>query len=173
MWKKLMPDRYYDSVSQLTAADLEQYGIRALICDIDNTLVTYDDPEPTPSAMEFLSRMQAAGVQIAFVSNNDRERVNRFNASLGWFASAKSAKPSARELRRAMEYMGTTVYDTAVLGDQLFTDIYAGKRLGMRAFLVKPIRDKRSLFFRFKRKCEIPVLRAYAKAHGEPYRPNV
>ena len=173
MWKKLMPDRYYDSISDIAEADLAHYGIRALICDIDNTLVTYDDPEPTEDAAAFLLRMQAYGVQIAFVSNNEKERVDRFNASLGFFASAKSGKPFARELRRAMAHMGTNETNTAVLGDQIFTDVFAGKRIGLRALLVKPIRDKKSWFFRFKRFCEIPVLRAYAKAHGEAYRPNV
>ena len=173
MWKAVLPDRYYDTVADITLQELRENGIRALICDIDNTLVTYDDPVPTQSASAFLTAMREGGISVAFVSNNNEERVSRFNTDLGYFYAAKSGKPCGRELRRAMAYMGSPARDTAVVGDQIFTDIYAGKRLGLRCYLVKPIRDKNSLFFRFKRKLEIPVLRAYARLHHEAYRPNV
>ena len=56
---------------------------------------------------------------------------------------------------------------TVMLGDQVFTDVFAGKRMGLRAILVKPIRDKRTLFFRFKRWLEIPVLKIYSKDHNK------
>ena len=62
-----------------------------------------------------------------------------------------------------MEAMGTTYADTAVLGDQIFTDVLAGKRLGLRCILVKPIKDKKSLFFFFKRLLEKPFLYLYKK----------
>ena len=161
MWNKLLPDLYCDTVSQIDPADLQKRGIRAILCDIDNTLVTYDDPAPTPSASAFLDRMRDAGIAVAFLSNPDPERVERFNASLGYYAVAKSAKPLGRELRRAMTALGTDKNSTMVLGDQIFTDIYAGKRLGLYSCLVKPIKDKSSWFFRFKRALEKPLMKLY------------
>jgi len=99
----------------------------------------------------------------SFVSNNNIERVNEFNRDLQFFASADSIKPSRRKLRAAMEFMGTDKTNTAVIGDQIFTDVFAGKRLGLYTFLVKPIKDKKTLFFKVKRMFEKLILRMYFK----------
>ena len=61
--------------------------------------------------------------------------------------------------------MKSPLENTVMLGDQVFTDVFAGKRMGLRAILVKPIRDKKTLFFRFKRWLEIPVLKTYNRIH--------
>ena len=53
---------------------------------------------------------------------------------------------------------------TAIIGDQVFTDVLAGRFAGLGlTVLVKPIKDKTSLFFRFKRFLEKPVLKAFIK----------
>ena len=64
---------------------------------------------------------------VSFVSNNEHERVNGFNRSLGFYAHGKSAKPLGKYIRRAMEHMGSDPSSTALIGDQLLTDIGAGK----------------------------------------------
>ena len=67
-------------------------GIKAVVLDIDNTLVTYDDPEPTPSAAAFLQMLRDNGISIAFLSNNGPERVTKFNKSLGFPFLSKDRK---------------------------------------------------------------------------------
>ena len=47
MFSLFMPDRVYNNIYEITPKALTSQGIRALILDIDNTLVTYDDPKPT------------------------------------------------------------------------------------------------------------------------------
>ena len=47
------------------------------------------------------------------------------------------------------------------IGDQIFTDIASAKRIGMKAVLVKPINDKKTAFFIFKRIMEKPFLAVY------------
>ena len=66
-----------------------------------------------------------------------------------------------------MDAIGVKPENAAMLGDQVFTDVLAGKNAGLRTILVKPIRDKKTLFFRFKRWLEKPVLRAYARLARE------
>jgi len=136
-------------------------GIKALILDIDNTLVTYDDPKPTESVAAWLNAMHAAGVQTAFVSNNHAPRVESFCEGLGCYYHANAKKPSRKYLRKAMEHMGTTVDNTACVGDQLFTDVWAGNRCGIRAFLVPPIKDLNIFSMRLKRCLEKPFIKAY------------
>lgn len=163
MFDKFLPTKIYGDIYAITPEELTSLGIRALILDIDNTLVTYDDPKPTENVAAWLDKMHSSGVQTAFVSNNHAPRVESFCEGLGCYFHADAGKPSRRYLREAMTHMGTTVSDTACVGDQLFTDVWAGKRCGMRAFLVPPIKDKRTLFFRAKRLLEVPFLRLYHK----------
>ncbi len=163
MFSKLLPTHIYKDIYEITPDAIKAAGIRALILDIDNTLVTYDDPKPTESVKTWLDAMHAAGIATAFVSNNHAPRVESFCQGLGCYYHADAGKPSRKYLFEAMAHMGTTVSDTACVGDQLFTDVLAGKRAGMRAFLVPPIKDKRTLFFRAKRLLEKPFLRLYYK----------
>lgn len=162
-----MPDLYLDDIYCISVEELKARGIRAVLLDIDNTLVTYDDPMPTESVLTWLKALEEAGIKAAFISNNHRQRVELFNSELGFFATWDSGKPFVRCHREAMKRLGTDKNSTAVIGDQIFTDVWSGKRLGLYAILVKPIKDKTSLFNRSKRALEKPILRRYAKLHRE------
>ncbi|MBR5767990.1 MAG: YqeG family HAD IIIA-type phosphatase [Clostridia bacterium] len=158
------PDHRFRDVYEIDPEWLRGLGVRAVLLDIDNTLVTYDDPEPTEEASAWLDKLGRAGVAVAFVSNNDRERVERFNARLGFVAEWKAGKPLVRKSRRALSALGVTPCETAVIGDQIFTDIRSGKKLGVRVtILVEPIKDKLTPFFRFKRLLERPIKYRYEK----------
>ena len=166
MRKYLSPDYYVNTYRDVTVDFLAREGIRYLILDIDNTLAPYEQPEPDERIRGWIDGLRAAGISVALLSNNDRERVERFNRTLGLPAYWKSGKPFAKTLIRAMEEMGSDRTNTVVLGDQLLTDALAGKHIGLRVLIVPPIRDKRTLFFRFKRWCEKPFIRRFKKKHG-------
>ena len=66
-----------------------------------------------------------------------------------------------------MKAHGATAENSAFLGDQIFTDVLSARNLGIKiALLVPPIKDKLTLFFRFKRLMEKPIIRKYYKIHG-------
>ena len=158
------PDHRFRDVYEIDPEWLRGLGVRAVLLDIDNTLVTYDDPEPTERALGWLGKLADCGIKTAFVSNNERERVERFNEKLGYPAEWKAGKPLVRKSRRAMNALGASPHETAVIGDQIFTDIRSGKKLGVAlTVLVEPIKDKRTLFFRFKRLLERPIKYRYEK----------
>lgn len=163
MFNKFIPTKIYDDIYKITPDALTAVGVRGLILDIDNTLVTYDDLKPTESVLAWLNSMHEAGIQTAFVSNNNHERVSCFCEDFACYYHGDSGKPSTKYLYEAMKYMGTTSSDTVAVGDQIFTDVYAAKRAGMRAFLVPPIKDVPTLFFKFKRLLEKPFLRKYRR----------
>lgn len=168
MRKYLMPDYIFDRFSDVTPEFLARIGVRALIIDIDNTLVTYDDAEPPEHVLSWFSALKGAGISASLVSNNTHERVNLFNRSLGLDVYPDSGKPSTKPLLLAMAAMGSSANDTAVLGDQLLTDVLAGKRLGLRAIVVPPIKDKKTMFFRFKRMLERPFIRRFYLEQKKP-----
>lgn len=161
-----MPDYMFQRFDDVTPEFLESIGVRALIIDIDNTLAPYEQAEPDERICAWVENMQKHGVQMTLMSNNDRERVELFNRDLKLPAYYKSGKPLGKNLKRAMADMGTDRTNTAVLGDQLLTDALAGNLLGLRAIILPPIKDKTSLFFRFKRLCERPTVKKFKKRNG-------
>lgn len=163
----LTPDFMFATYRDLTPAYLKERGIDVLIMDIDNTLAPYEQPEPDESIMTWLAEMQAAGIRLAFVSNNNRERVELFNQKIGIRAHAKSGKPFGKTLRRVIRSYGSDASHTAMLGDQLLTDVFAGKHIGATALLVPPIKDKTTAFWRIKRALEKPIIKKYVKKHPE------
>ncbi len=171
MFASLLPDLIAPSSVSIPPMWLYSRGIRALILDIDNTLVTYDDPTPTPALLDWFGRLQALGIKIAFVSNNRAGRVNRFNESLGFVAFARAKKPLKSSMEHAIAVLGVPREQICVIGDQFYTDVLAAKRCGLFAILVPPLRDKRDPFTRFKRLCERPFLSAYRKRRTK--RPEV
>ena len=66
-------------------------------------------------------------------------------------------------MRAAMAELGAVPGETAIMGDQLFTDTWAGRRVGIRTIALPPIKDKRYLGTRLKRLLERPILRRYHK----------
>ena len=166
MKKLLMPDYMFRKYDDVTPDFLENIGVRALIIDIDNTLAPYEQPEPDERIRNWIASLAEAGIGIAFVSNNDWERVELFNRTLGVPAYAKSGKPFKKNLVKAMNDLGGTLETTVMLGDQLLTDALAGHNLGVRCLIVPPIRDKKNAFFRFKRWLEKPVVRRFKRRTG-------
>ena len=157
-----MPDLYLDDIYCISPEMLLEKGIKAVLLDIDNTLVTYDDPMPTESVLKWLGALSEAGIKAAFISNNHKERVELYNEKLGCPAFYDSGKPFKKACRRALEAMEVTAKEAAIIGDQVFTDVVAGRNAGLgMAILVKPIKDKTNLFFKTKRLLEKPVIRTY------------
>lgn len=163
MAKTLVPDFVFEKFSDVTVDFVKEQGIRALLCDVDNTLSPYEDAEPNETVRAWMQTMQENGVSLALVSNNHAPRVETYNQNLGLVAFADAGKPSRKMYYRAAEALGVAIGDCAVLGDQLLTDCWSARRLGIRAIIVPPIRDKRDLFHRFKRAIEVPFMAAYRR----------
>ncbi|MBE6655436.1 MAG: YqeG family HAD IIIA-type phosphatase [Ruminococcaceae bacterium] len=164
---RLTPDLILDSFDALTVDFLKQKDIRFLILDIDNTLIPYEETEPHEAVRAWLMRLKEANISVSFVTNNHKPRLEAFNATLGYPAFANSAKPFRRNMKKAMRAMGADAKHTANMGDQIFTDVWAGRRMRLYTVLVPPIKDKRDPFTRFKRLLERPIKRAYYKKKEE------
>ena len=166
MANPLMPDYMFRTFDEITPEFLTGLGIHAILADIDNTLAPYEQPEPDERIKGWIASLAEAGIGIAFVSNNDWDRVELFNRTLGVPAYAKSGKPFKKNLVRAMNDLGGTLDTTVMLGDQLLTDALAGHNLGVKCLIVPPIRDKKNAFFKFKRWLEKPTVRKFKKRNG-------
>ncbi|MBR6052196.1 MAG: YqeG family HAD IIIA-type phosphatase [Clostridia bacterium] len=161
------PDQYFEKFDDATPTFLLKNGIRALILDIDNTLAPYEEPEPNERVLAWFAALKENGISAAFVSNNNHERVSLFNRKIGIPTYPKGKKPLKKYMRRAIEELGVAPENTAIMGDQIFTDVWAGRNVGIRCIVVPPIKDKTDPFTKFKRLLERPVMRYYRKHHKE------
>ncbi len=161
--KLLMPDEVYSSFEKLTPEHVKQLGKKYIFSDIDNTLATYDDMYPPENVVKWCSLMEQNGIKVAFVSNNDAERVEKFNSKFGYVAYSKAGKPGIGKLKQAMAEHSASVEESLLLGDQLLTDAACANRAGLYCIIVPPIKDKKTLFFRFKRLLEKPYMKKFMK----------
>ena len=163
----LVPDRVFLTYDRLTPAFLEERGITALLIDIDNTLAPYEQPLPDEAHRVWFAEMAAAGIKCVLVSNNSADRVQLFAASLGVPAYADCKKPLKKRIKKIMKDNAIDSAKVAFLGDQLLTDGWTARNFGAPAFIVPPIKDKTSAFFRFKRLLERPFMKKYYRLHPD------
>lgn len=155
----LLPDIFAETVYDIDLNALKDEGIRGFVFDIDNTLVTYADPVATETVVEWLGKLRDMNFKLYIVSNNDKERVRIFSESVNLPHYGKALKPLKKYLKRACRDMGIAPAETALVGDQLFTDIWGGNLMNMKTILVKPISEVEDGFVKFKRRFERRILR--------------
>jgi len=161
--KYLFPKESADSVHDIDYDKLWQAGFRGLIFDIDNTLVTFDVPEPTAQVAGLLEQLIQKGFGICLLSNNSKSRVEGFCQNLSYPHIWKARKPGFSGISRAMGHLGLDKHKVVLIGDQIFTDCFGGNRFGIHTILTAPIAKRDEWTVKLKRLPEKIVLRAYAK----------
>ena len=158
-----VPDYRFNTFNEVSVDFLKNLGIKGILLDIDNTLEPYEHPDPGEHVVAWLKALDDAGIKHAIVSNNNRDRVERFNKNLKMPAYFKAGKPFKKNILLAMGDIDTNRTNTVLMGDQVFTDVWAAHNTGILAILVPPINDKKDPFTRFKRLLEKPFLKKYEK----------
>jgi HAD superfamily phosphatase (TIGR01668 family) len=158
----LKPDLQLDSVYQLDLSALRRRGIRGIIFDLDSTLVPWGFSQFDPETLEFLSDLKAKGFKLGFLSNRKGHGRQALRASLdGHPFFFKARKPLRTGFRRLLRTMDLSASEAAVVGDQLFTDILGGKRLGLLTILVQSVDPTREPYLiRLRRWAERWILRS-------------
>ena len=161
IYEYFFPDYSHKAVDDIDVGGLYESGIRYALLDIDNTIVPYTSPFPDDKALKFLKSLSDNGIRYCFVSNNNKNRVEEFNKYIGVPVYPRAKKPLLFGIDKAMRDFGAVKENTVLIGDQIFTDMWGGKRAGILTVLVEPIEECESLFFRFKRYFEKKVIRRY------------
>ncbi len=163
----LLPDYDFDTYKGVTPSFLKSIGKSCVLCDIDNTLVPYDMPDPTDDVCNWIKSLQENGIKIILVSNNDKARVEKFNEKLGVPYLYKSGKPSRKTVKRAIQILKDDKKNSIMLGDQLLTDVITARLSGITAVWVPTIKKVETPFFRFKSSIEKPFIKHYYKKKSE------
>lgn len=161
-----LPDYYYDSVFMIPYSELWQQNIRALIFDVDNTLAPYDMARPPAKVVALMRRLTKMGFSVCLLTNNTGKRMRLFNEYMQLTAIHGALKPLTRGVNRAIREMGVERSQTAIIGDQLYSDVWAGKNAGITTILVKPVSKKEIVTVRFKRIFERRALKKHLHKTG-------
>lgn len=152
-----LPDYIFPRLTDLSPAFLQQRGITLLLMDFDNTMLPYTTNVPTQELLDWLEGMKAAGITLCIVSNSHKARVPAFSDAYDVSCVIRAAKPGTRGIREAMERFGAKQSDTALVGDQIYTDVLGAKRAGVTALIVKSIHNH-TIWLKLRHLLEVPVL---------------
>ncbi|MHC4403811.1 MAG: YqeG family HAD IIIA-type phosphatase [Planctomycetota bacterium] len=160
MFRLLVPHLRLESVLELSATRLGELGLDALLLDVDCTLKRYRSEAVSDEVAAWLEELRRAGVGLCLLSNGRATRIRPFAESLRLPFLAKALKPLPFGCRAAVRKMGFNAKRTAMVGDQLFADVMAGRWAGLRSILVRPIHPEDEPWFtRMKRPLERVILR--------------
>ncbi|SEN07026.1 YqeG family HAD IIIA-type phosphatase [Paenibacillus sp. OV219] len=164
MFERLLPQMRVNTIYDIDLHKLKDQGIRGIITDLDNTLVGARVPLATPELVKWLDDVRDLGFKVVIVSNNNRTRVSKFADPLNIKYVHAARKPANRAFHRALEVLELPAEKTAVIGDQMMTDVLGGRRMGLFTILVAPIAPhEEGIMTKFNRMLEKIALRSLRK----------
>ena len=163
MLKKLCPDIQAASILDLDLDELKKTGIQGVIFDLDNTLVEWKKDTIDPEVVTLIERFKSDGFKLCILSNALEHRVEVVAHTLDIPYVSRAVKPRKSPFRKALEIMGTIPETTAVVGDQLFTDILGGNRMELYTIWTPPLSATEFLSTRAVRKLERLVIKRFRK----------
>lgn len=161
MFERFYPHKTAKNVFELDADFYKNNGIKGVIFDIDNTLVTHDTVRPPREILDYFEFLNNMGIKYSIVSNNYKERVDLFCENLGIPYVARAWKPFKKNLKKICKLFNLSQSEVCLVGDQIFTDIYGGRRMKFYTVLVTAVGENETKFVAFKRIFEKAVMKEY------------
>lgn len=168
MLSVLKPQEVIDSVFVINPEFMQKRGLKALLLDIDNTLVPHGRLGSTQAELErvrvWIRPLVQAGVALRIVSNALPDRIALHARELGIKAvgtGGTAGKPFAPAFKTAITELQLEPRTIAMLGDQVFTDILGANKNGLYGILVRPLSDNSKPHTKIARSLERAVLKRY------------
>lgn len=148
------PDLYLNKVEEITAEYLNLKEIKALILDVDNTLIDYNK-NLSETIVKWAEDIKKQGIKLYILSNsNKKDKVKTVADKLGIEFDYFAKKPLKFGFKKVQRKINMPEQNIGVVGDQIFTDIIGGNRCKMFTILVDPINSKDFWFTAWKRPIE-------------------
>lgn len=162
MHKLPIPDMMLNSIYELKPDRLTQQGITLLLMDLDNTLAKYHAAAPSVSLRNWIDSFKKAGIEPFLYSNSHGDKAAKFAKSISVEYVNKARKPGTKKLFELLKKKGISVENTAIIGDQIYTDVLCGKRAGITTIAIRPI-DMSNPFLYLRFGMETPFRYAYKR----------
>lgn len=157
----LKPKIKLEKITDISLEILKKYNINSLILDVDNTLSTHHGHILTDGLEEWLDLMHNNGIKLIVLSNSKEARVKPFAEKIALPYISLGLKPLPFGYFRALKALNSKRRETAIVGDQIFTDVLGGNAVGVKTVLLTPILLESTAGFRFKRKVERLIFKLY------------
>ncbi len=161
MFDLLTPYRQVESVLDIDLEELREFGIRGILLDLDNTLLAWDNLVLSDQVQNWVRRATDLGFRLCIVSNAHWMRLETQSVVLGIPYIPAAMKPGTKAMRKALEMLGLKTHQATMVGDQVFTDVLGGNRLGLFTILVVPLFLKEQWWMKGVRWMESKVVRAF------------
>jgi len=136
---------------------LVEQGIRFLMLDLDNTIAAYNETEPSEPVLKWFEKLKASEVKPFIISNSTRaDRVEGFAEALGIGFIMRACKPSPKSPLKAMQENCFEPSESALIGDQTFTDVLSANLAGVIPILVRP-KGFTNVFLALRYYFEVPI----------------
>ncbi|MHB1458487.1 MAG: YqeG family HAD IIIA-type phosphatase [Armatimonadota bacterium] len=162
--QKFCPNEFIDSVQEIDIVNLRSKGITALLIDLDNTLVPWQGYDIPNQIIEWIRKVSADGMKVCLVSNTRTSgRLERISSILNVEFSVKAMKPRRAGFLEALRLLDVNPNEAAVVGDQIFTDVFGGNRLGIYTILVRPMYRREFFGTKISRFFEFFLMKTFRK----------
>lgn len=159
----IYPKFYCKKVTDIKPEYLKQNNIKALILDVDNTLLDFD-LNLVEGLDEWYESIKKNNISCIILSNSNKlEKVKSVADKMQIPFITFATKPLKRGFRKAQKILNISNNNIAVVGDQIFTDVIGANRCNMYSILVEPIDKKDIWMTRIKRPIEELVIKKYLK----------
>ncbi len=156
----LYPYEYVSDVYQIDYRKLYGQGFRAVIFDIDNTLV-HHGASATPEVEQLFAELKQMGFQTGVLSDNTEERVRSFLQNIQAEYVCEAGKPGTAGFKAILNRLGVSQERAVYIGDQIFTDVLGANRSGVASILVPFLRRPEETHFGKRRQLERLILHFY------------
>ena len=153
----LLPSVIVEAVTDLTPQLLQSRNIRLLMLDFDNTIVPYTTNVPTEKMENWIRAMLRSEIQLCVVSNSKRDRVKIFCKAYGLDCITHAKKPFSKGIRQCLSKYGIPTAESALAGDQIYTDTLGANGCGVQSILVKAI-DNHNVWLKARHVAELPFI---------------
>lgn len=157
-----IPDIYAQSIYTINYKKLKKNGIKCLLFDLDNTLISYKATYPDTKLKELFHVLER-DFKLIIISNSTKKRLRPFKEQLNVDTAYSSRKPSKKKYLKIKELYKLEEKDVACIGDQLLTDIWGANRMGFTSILVNRISKHEPIWTRCNRFFEGFILRKLEK----------
>lgn len=162
----LYPKLYCKKVTDIEIEFLQENNIKALILDVDNTLIDFER-NLLNGVQEWYQKLKENNISCMILSNSNKvDKVKTVAETIGIPYIYFATKPLKRGFLKAQKLLDLPFENIAVVGDQIFTDVIGANRCKMFPILVEPIGEKDYLITKIKRPIENFVIKKYLEKKG-------
>lgn len=157
-----LPTKYYKDIYSINYELLKSKGIKCILFDLDNTLVPFKEKNPNDDLSDLFKKLINDGFKVIIFTNAKYNRIKPF-IDLGVDYNCNSLKPLRYNFKRIIKKYNYSLDEVCIIGDQLYTDILGGNRVGIMTILVTPLSRDDFLITKFLRFLEIKTMNHFEK----------